>query len=174
MRNILDTLKSEHDQLRELFDQMNATTDRAEKTREELLERIESALVPHAKWEETVFYPAFAERASHEQRLLWASAMQEHRAVEHSVLPDLKAADLDSREFAGSAKVLGELIDHHAKEEERDMFSAARSLFSPQELAELDQRYEDWKHSGMGGLMTMHAKLKTGAASILRSPGSPG
>jgi iron-sulfur cluster repair protein YtfE (RIC family) len=125
MRNILTTLKAEHDELRSLFEQVNATTDRAEKTRTELLARIEEALVPHAKWEETVFYPAFAERANHDQLLLYTSAMQEHRAVEQSVLPDLKACPPNSREFAGSAKVMGEQIDHHAREEEREMFSIA-------------------------------------------------
>ena len=174
MRNILTTLKAEHDALRALFEQVNATTDRAEKTRLQLLEKIEAALVPHAKWEETVFYPAFAERASHDQLLLYTAAMQEHRAVEQSVLPDLKACDPASREFAGSAKVMGEQIDHHATEEEREMFSIARQLFSAQELAELDEQYEQWKVSGMGEAMTLHAKIKTGVASIFRSPGAPG
>ena len=62
-RDILKTLKAEHDQLRALFEEMESTTDRAEKRRTELLARIESNLLPHAKWEETVFYPRFAERA---------------------------------------------------------------------------------------------------------------
>ena len=65
MRSILATLKAEHATLRGLFEQMDATSDRAEKRRAELLEKIESVLIPHAKWEEFVFYPAFAERASH-------------------------------------------------------------------------------------------------------------
>lgn len=174
MRNILATLKAEHDELRSLFEQINATTDRAEKTRLQLLEKIEAALVPHAKWEETVFYPAFAERASHEQLLLYTSAMQEHRAVEQSVLPDLKACEPDSRQFAGSAKVMGEQIDHHATEEENEMFAVARQLFSKEELAEMDEQYEQWKDSGMGAGMTLHAKIKTGVASIFRAPGAPG
>ncbi|GAB2518724.1 hemerythrin domain-containing protein [Lysobacter humi (ex Lee et al. 2017)] len=174
MRSILATLKSEHDLLRELFAQMNATTDRAEKTRASLLEQIEAALVPHAKWEELVFYPAFESRASHEQKLLYAAAMQEHRAVEQSVLPDLKASSVDSRQFAGSAKVMGELLDHHAREEEEQMFSLMRELFTAQELAEMDEQYAEWKTSGMGEGVTLHAKLKTAAASIFRVPGAPG
>ncbi|GAB6195305.1 hemerythrin domain-containing protein [Lysobacter xanthus] len=174
MRSILATLKSEHAQLRALFEQVNATTDRAEKTRLDLLEKIEAALVPHAKFEELVFYPAFHSRASHEQKLLWAAAMQEHRAVEQSVLPDLKACDPTSREFAGSAKVMGELIDHHAREEEKEMFALMRELFTAQELADLDVQYEEWKTSGMAEGVTLHAKLKTGLASIFRVPGSPG
>lgn len=174
MRSILATLRKEHDQLRALFEQVNATTDRAEKTRLELLQKIEATLVPHAKWEEMVFYPALKSRANHEQKLLWAEAMQEHRAVEQSVLPDLKACEPGSREFAGSAKVMGEFIDHHAKEEEREIFAVMRELFTAQELAEMDEQYEEWKASSMSEAMTLHAKIKTGVASIFRSPGAPG
>ena len=45
MSNILQTLKAEHDQVRALFEQLDATTDRAEKTRAQLLERIERLLI---------------------------------------------------------------------------------------------------------------------------------
>ena len=58
-RNILKTLQAEHDTVRSLFEQLDATTDRAEKTRAQLLADIEANLMPHAKWEESVFYPAF-------------------------------------------------------------------------------------------------------------------
>lgn len=174
MRSILATLKKEHDVLRGLFEQINATTDRAEKTRGELLEKIEANLIPHAKWEELVFYPAFAERASHEQLLQHAEAIQEHRAVELTVLPDLHAADKTSRQFAGSVKVLSEFIDHHAEEEEKEMFASARELFTPQELAELDAQYEEWKTSFAAAGITAHAKIKTGLKSVIRNPKAPG
>lgn len=174
MRDILNTLKSEHDTLRELFARINDTADSDVETREELLQKIEAALIPHAKWEETVFYPAFAERASHDQLLLHAEAMQEHRAVEQSVLPDIHAADTDSRQFAGSVKVFGEMIDHHATEEETAMFAAIRQLFPASELARMDADYEEWKDSPAAAAIGLHAKVKTAASSVLRSPSSPG
>src|SRR5690606_29120600 len=62
-RDILKTLRAEHDELRQLFEQMEGTTDRAAKKRADLLARIKANLLPHAKWAETVFYPMFAERA---------------------------------------------------------------------------------------------------------------
>ena len=144
-RDILVTLQSEHDALRSLFEQMNATTDRAKKKRAELLKQIELALIPHAKWEEFHFYPAFKARADRDGLKTHAEAVQEHRAVELTVLPDLKTKPTDSVEFAGSAKVLGEFVDHHATEEENTMFKMARKLFSTEELAEFDVQYEQWK-----------------------------
>ncbi|MET0893846.1 MAG: hemerythrin domain-containing protein [Pseudoxanthomonas sp.] len=144
-RDILKTLKSEHDDLRKLFKDMEDTTDRAKKTRAELLGEIEAGLIPHAKWEELVLYPAFKERADRDGLKTHAEAVQEHRAVELTVLPDLKTKPTDSVEFAGSAKVLGEFVDHHATEEENTMFKMARKLFSAEELAEFDVQYEQWK-----------------------------
>lgn len=144
-RDILKTLKNEHDDLRKLFSDMEDTTDRAKKSRADLLADIEAGLIPHAKWEELVFYPAFKARADREGLKTHAEAIQEHRAVELTVLPDLKTKPTDSVEFAGSAKVLGEFVDHHASEEEKTMFKMARKLFSAEELAAFDEQYEQWK-----------------------------
>lgn len=174
MRDILATLKREHDELRDLHRQLSATPDEQDEAREELLKRVEAVLIPHAKWEELKFYRAFEDRANHEQKFLFAKAMEEHRVVEKAVLPDLHAADADSREFAGVASVLEDLIGHHADEEERQIFTAARSMFSPQELAEMDEDYAEWKDSAVAGAMEMHAQVKTAAKSIFRSPSSPG
>ena len=138
-RDILKTLKTEHDAVRALFDEMNQTTDRGKKTRADLLERIEAALLPHAKWEELVFYPAFKERADRDGLKTHAEAVEEHRAVEATVMPDVHASPVDTPEFAGRAKVFGEMIEHHAKEEEKTMFKMAREMFSAEERAQLDE-----------------------------------
>lgn len=159
-RDILKTLKDEHETVRALFDKINDTTDRAVKTRAELLEQIEAALIPHAKWEEQVFYPAFKERADRDGLKTHAEALAEHHAVENSVMPEVHAADPGSPEFAGRAKVFGELIDHHAKEEERTMFKMVRELFSLEERAQLDEQYEAWKASPEAEKVLLAEKAK--------------
>ena len=161
-RDILKTLKTEHDAVRALFDEMNQTTDRGKKTRADLLERIEAALLPHAKWEELVFYPAFKERADRDGLKTHAEAVEEHRAVEATVMPDVHASPVDTPEFAGRAKVFGEMIEHHAKEEEKTMFKMAREMFSAEERAQLDEQYEAWKRSPAADSAVAAAKAKTG------------
>ena len=146
-RDILTTLASEHDTVRELFKEMKGTTDRAKKKRADLLQEIESALLPHAKWEELVFYPAFKERADREGLQTHAEAVEEHRAVELTVMPDVEASNVETPEFAGRVKVFGELIDHHATEEEKTMFKMARKMFTAQEREQFDIDYTDWKRS---------------------------
>ncbi|MDQ3287980.1 MAG: hemerythrin domain-containing protein [Pseudomonadota bacterium] len=168
-RDILKTLKAEHDALRELFKRMEGTTDRAEKTRADLLADIESNLIPHAKWEEEVFYPAFAERADRDGLKTHAEAIQEHRAVELTVLPDLKAAETTTPVFAGRAKVLAEFVDHHAKEEESTMFKMARKLFTTEERAEMDEQYETWKASPDAAAAMVTAQAKSGMKAVVRT-----
>ena len=168
-RDILKTLKTEHDDLRSLFEELNATTDRASKTRTELLAKIDKGLLPHAKWEEQVFYPAFAERADRDGLKANAEAIAEHHAVEHSVMPEVHEAEVETPQFAGRAKVFGEFIDHHAKEEEKTMFKMARELFSAEERAAFDEQYEAWKQSDKGMAAVAEAAVQTGARDVLRA-----
>ncbi len=168
-RDILKTLTDEHEEVRALFDKLKDTTDRAKKTRADLLGEIESKLLPHAKWEELVFYPAFKERADRDGLKTHAEAVQEHRAVERTVIPDVHAADTDTPEFAGRAKVFAEFVDHHAKEEEKTMFKMARKLFSTEERARLDEQYEAWKKSPAAGSALAAVKAKTSLRSATRT-----
>lgn len=166
-RDILKTLKSEHHVLRDLFKQMEATTDRAAKGRKDLLARIEANLMPHAKWEEQVFYPAFKDRADRDGLKTHAEALLEHASVEQTVIPHVKASDVASPEFAGRAKVFGEFIDHHAKEEETTMFKMAREMFSAEELAQFDEDYETWKRSPAAAVALAGAKVKSGVQAVV-------
>lgn len=168
-RDILKTLKTEHDELRALFEELKATTDRGVKKRQGLLDQIEGALIPHAKWEEKVFYPAFKERADRDGLQTLAEAVAEHHAVENSVMPEVHGAEIGSPEFAGRSKVFGEFVDHHAKEEEDTMFKMARKLFSADERAQLDEDYEAWKASDSAANLLAAEKAKAGIKGAIKS-----
>ncbi len=168
--DILKTLKKEHDEVNALLEELNNTTERAEKGRPELLKKIKAALLPHALWEEKVLYPEFKKRADRDGLQTHAEAVQEHRAVELRVLPDLEAASPTSPEFAGRAKVLGEFVEHHAKEEEKTMFAMARKLFSAEERADLDAQYAQWKASPQLNEALAQASEKAAAALRANPP----
>ncbi len=163
-RDILKTLTDEHDELRTLFEKMGKTTERASKGRQELLEKIQAGLLPHATWEEEVFYPAFKQRADRDGLQTHAEAIQEHRAVELRVLPDLQAASPTTPEFAGRAKVLGELVKHHSDEEEKTMFKMARKMFTAEERAQMDEQYAQWKATPAAKQAVEKALAKAAAA----------
>ena len=168
-RDILKTLKDEHDSLRALFEEMKGTTDRAEKKRTDLLNTIEESLLPHAKWEEKVFYPAFKERADRDGLQTLAEAYSEHHAVENSVIPEVHAADVQTPEFAGRVKVFAEFVDHHAKEEEKTMFKMAREMFSAEERAQMDEDYESWKNSDEAANLMIAEKAKASVKGAVKS-----
>jgi len=83
---------------------------------------------------------------------MYYEALEEHRAAGDLVLPDLLSADEGSEVFSGRAKVLKELIEHHADEEEKEMFKDAKTLMSKQELNELGARMERRKQQILGEL----------------------
>lgn len=71
---------------------------------------------------------------------MFFEAKEEHRAVEALVLPDLMKTKPDSETFSGRAKVLKELVEHHADEEEEEMFPEAQKALSQDQLVELGER----------------------------------
>ncbi|GAB1595081.1 hemerythrin domain-containing protein [Lysobacter claricitrinus] len=141
--NAIELLKADHEKVRGLLSQLTDTTKRAEKTRVDLLEKIRLELDVHTQIEEEIFYPAFKEAVGEsDDEAMVFEALEEHRAAGELVLPDLLATDVTSDRFSGRAKVLKELVEHHAKEEETEMFKTARKVLSREELDELGTRME--------------------------------
>lgn len=136
-------LKTDHQQVRELLDALAETTTRAVKKRRELVQRIAALLKAHTTIEEEIFYPAFkAAGEKGDDDKMYFEALEEHRAAGDLVLPDLLDTDPASEKFSGRAKVLKELVEHHADEEEKDMFPRAKKLISKEELATLGQQLD--------------------------------
>ena len=135
-------LKADHKLVKELLAQLEETSERATKKRATLLREIQINLKAHTTIEEEIFYPAFKAAGRKDEAKMYFEALEEHRAAEDLVLPDLLNTDPGSVEFSGRAKVLKELIEHHADEEEKDMFKDAKELLSKEELAELGAQME--------------------------------
>jgi len=136
-QDAISLLKQDHDHVRKLLDELTETGDRAVKTRKDLLEKVGRELRAHTRIEEEVLYPAFHEKGHKEEEKMYHEAMEEHRAVDDLVLPDLEKTDPGSREFAGRAKVLKELLEHHVEEEESEMFPKMRELFDDEQLVSM-------------------------------------
>jgi hemerythrin-like domain-containing protein len=134
----ISLLKDDHQKVRKLLKELDDTTNRAEKTRPELLAEIAMEIRVHSAIEEEIFYPAFkAAGDKADDGKMYFEALEEHRAAGELVLPDLLDTDVTSDQFGGRARVLKELIEHHAGEEEKEMFPRARELLSKEELVAL-------------------------------------
>ena len=144
-QDAITLLKRDHRTVRELLGQLDETTTRALKKREELLAKIAQEVEIHAAIEEEIFYPAFRNKGStHEDEKLFFEAEEEHKLV-HTALPELRGTDPSSELFSARAKVLKDLIEHHAEEEEESLLPRARELMSREELESLGEKLEERK-----------------------------
>jgi hemerythrin-like domain-containing protein len=141
----IDMLKDDHQKVQDLLEQLVGTTERAEKKRKDLLQKIEQELTVHTKLEEEIFYPAFRDANGKEHKKMYHEAVEEHRAVEKLVLPDLKKTEATSEKFSGRAKVLKELLKHHIDEEENEMFPEAEKALDGETLEALGRQMQERK-----------------------------
>jgi hemerythrin superfamily protein len=144
MTNAIELLEQDHRNVRKLLEELSETSEKDEKKRNELLDRIEHELTLHTTLEEEIFYPAFREAGEKKKddQKMYYEAREEHRAVEKLVMPDLKKTKTTTVEFAGRVKVLKELIEHHVEEEEQEMFPEANKLMTKKQLEELGERIQ--------------------------------
>jgi len=162
--NAIQLLKDDHKKVRGLLAELVATTARGTKKRSQLLAKIAEELRVHVAIEEEIFYPAFkaaGEKSDDDQ--MYFEALEEHRAAGELVLPDLEKTEPGSDKFSGRAKVLKELIEHHAGEEEKEMFPRARKLLSAAELnalgAQMAARKRELLAMGTGVLAKAATKV---------------
>jgi hemerythrin-like domain-containing protein len=143
--NAIELLKADHKKVKDILSQLSESTDRASKKRAELVAKLEMEITIHTKLEEEILYPAYKEAGGKEQEKMYYEAKEEHRTVDSLVLPDLKATETTTPEFAGRAKVVKELLEHHIEEEETEMFPEARKLLGNAKLEELGEQMEAMK-----------------------------
>ncbi|WP_292455068.1 hemerythrin domain-containing protein [Methylibium sp.] len=121
----LELLASDHSKVRQLFKDYERLTEfKAQAAeRQPLAESICVQLTVHAALEEEIFYPAA--RAA-----LMPTDLVDEASVEHASARELieRIRDMDAEEelYDATVRVLGEYIDHHVREEEDQLFPAAR------------------------------------------------
>ena len=168
--NAIQLLKQDHKTVRGLLSDLEATTRRALKRRGELLAKVAREIDVHTRIEEEIFYPAFKQAGDRgEDAKLYHEAREEHRAAGEMVLPDLLKTAPDSEEFGGRAKVLKELVEHHAREEEREMFPRARQLLTAAQLRELGERMMERKQELLAGSVAAVKRAGQGLVGAVSS-----
>ena len=137
--NAFQLLKEDHQKVSGIFQQLEPTTERAEKTRTELFAQLKQELDIHARIEETVFYPSIKRAA--ETREVVLEGFEEHHVIK-MLLKELAAMQVDSEQWTAKLKVLKENVEHHVEEEEDNMFKGAREVLSKEQLENLGARME--------------------------------
>jgi len=117
---VLDLLKQDHTNVKELFEQFEEAKDF--RSRERIIQQTLFELDIHAKLEETLIYPAIREKIDEDK--VMDEALEEHH-VAHFLINELKRMRPTDDRYEAKFIVLGESIKHHVKEEESTMFPEA-------------------------------------------------
>ena len=122
----LTLLKKDHDEVKKMLKDLDATSDRAIKTRQDLFARLKFSLTVHEQMEEAVLYPALKEHAETKEIVL--EAYEEHDVVD-TILGELEQTPVDDETWHAKLTVMRENLLHHIEEEEGEMFGQIRGLF---------------------------------------------
>jgi hemerythrin-like domain-containing protein len=135
-------LKDDHDKVKKILSDLDSTTERGVKTREELFAKVKQELEVHETIEEEIFYPALKEHPKMKDLVL--EAYEEHHVVD-TVMAEIRDVPFDDETWGAKLTVMKENVEHHIEEEEDEMFPQARQVFSKDELVELGERMQSRK-----------------------------
>ena len=116
----ISLLKADHDKVKKLLTELETTTERGVKTREELFSTIKGELTVHEVIEEEIFYPALKDHPKAKDIVL--EGFEEHHVVD-VLMGELEALDVSDESWGAKALVMKENIEHHIEEEEGEMFA---------------------------------------------------
>jgi hemerythrin superfamily protein len=133
-----DLLTKQHKEVKAIFKKIEKAENAAQ--RRKLLDQIATALQAHTTIEEELFYPAVRDLGTKKATEMVAEALEEHHVVK-LVLRELPQVDPEDERFEAKMTVLSELVEHHADEEEEEMFKTAHKL-GDDELKKLGVRMQ--------------------------------
>jgi hypothetical protein len=148
-------LMDDHSRMKRMFEEfrkihLSGTTDMLERKRE-LMERACVELTLHMYIEEVIFYPQVRDALNDDDLLNEAE-------VQHAALRDLidqiDDGDADDPMICAMFMVLGQYTEHHAQEEEREMFPLIRaSSVNLDALGERMVARRDWLEREIGPVL---------------------
>lgn len=153
---VTELLHQDHQRVRDLFFQFKESE---EDEKEELVDEILTELYIHSTVEEEIVYPAVAKEADEAEDLV-DEAETEHRVVKF-LMAELSEMASEEDQYEAKVTVLCELVGHHIREEEKEMFKKLRE--SGADLKELAQKVQERKKALQGEpLPLMSATLLMG------------
>jgi hemerythrin superfamily protein len=112
-------LKADHRTVEQLFSEFEEAKRSDQKAR--IVKQICTELTVHAKLEESDFYPAAQEALNSDDEDLVDEAKVEHASLKW-LIGQLESAGPDADLYDAKVTVLKEYVQHHVKEEEKEMF----------------------------------------------------
>lgn len=138
--DILKTLKKEHEEVKSLLRDLQDSDVASE--RKALVRKIKLALVPHTKAEEKVVYDAVIALRDQDAQVDGHEGYVEHELAARTLTKLDAMSDARSAEHKATAKVLKELVEHHIKEEESNVWDDVKDNFSNEDRSRMNVAFE--------------------------------
>ena len=142
----LKLLKQDHDLVKKILAEGEATTERGEKTRTELFARLKSELEIHERIEEEILYPQLRDHPKSQEIAL--EGYEEHHVVD-TILGELEQTPVSDDTWGAKFTVAKENLEHHMKEEEDEVFGEAKKVLSKEDAAAMGQDFDRRKGLGL-------------------------
>ena len=140
----LALLTADHNRVRGLFARFQAAEEEKDtETMMELAAKIIVELEVHTTIEEEIFYPEI-KGASEDIKDIVDEGVEEHHVAE-TLIGEVKGLTPDDDAWTAKMKVLIESVEHHAEEEEQEMFPLVRKALDKDRLGDLGVRLEGRK-----------------------------
>jgi hemerythrin superfamily protein len=136
----LELLTADHNRVRGLFTRFKAAEGSNDAQAAQLAKMIFTELEVHTKIEEEIFYPAIT-KLGDEIHDLVTEGLEEHHVVD-SLMEEVMALTPSDEEWAAKMKVLIENVEHHAEEEEQELFPMVRKATDNDARTELGRQLE--------------------------------
>ncbi len=158
----MEILKTDHRKVEDLFAKVKENEDGNNAA---TFKKIKAELDVHAHVEEMIFYPHLMEKGDKELKKIVREGEEEHTQVK-VLLVEIAELPGDSPVFKAKLKVLMENVEHHVKEEEKEMFPMVEDQIPEETRVRLGSLMEAEK--AKVGKMTTPAKSKPKAAAARR------
>lgn len=142
-KDALELIHSDHEEVSALF--KTALDDKTPSAQKKAaIAKILAALTLHAKMEEKIFYPALRKAGKQDEKDSVLEAAEEHGMVK-DMIAKIKRVQGRDETLEAKVTVLKEMVEHHVKEEESEMFDEARKVMGKklQALGEEMQAFKD-------------------------------
>jgi hemerythrin superfamily protein len=134
-------LTADHNRVRGLFTRFQAAHESEDQqAMRQLAEQMVTELKVHTTIEEEIFYPE-VRRGSAELEEIVAEGIEEHHVVE-VLMDELAGLEPGGEEWTAKVQVMIENVEHHAEEEEQQMFPLVGRAFDDDAQAALAVRLE--------------------------------
>jgi hemerythrin superfamily protein len=140
----LTLLTADHNRVRGLFARFQDAENSGEVTEmAELMHTIDEELTVHTDIEETVFYP-WSHRLSDDIAEAVDEGMEEHHVVK-ALLDEIRVIEPGDSQWVAKITVVIENVQHHAEEEETELFPQVRGATDANSRDQLGRDLEERK-----------------------------